>query len=158
MNDTHLEITCTRWRHDSVAEVDLNSAIAIADELQTQFGLSTEVIDMRAAVPLNYSPLVEPVTESGKALLLSDAVERGSAMQTFAANLTQLFFDGLDAAAGCLGIAQIDDPRRRIGNPVLSRARVGVGCDPERILSLKNHGPGTKQGREELIRGAKAGI
>ena len=34
----------------------LYTAIAAADELQTRFGLSAEVIDLRAATPLNYEP------------------------------------------------------------------------------------------------------
>ena len=36
----------------------LYTAIAAADELQTRFGLSAEVVDLRAATPLNYAPLV----------------------------------------------------------------------------------------------------
>ena len=36
----------------------LYTAIAAADELKAQHGLSAEVIDLRAANPLNYEPLV----------------------------------------------------------------------------------------------------
>src|SRR5215469_16194016 len=60
----------------------LYTAIATADELQSRFGLSAEVVDLRAAVPLNYAPIVESVRRTGKVLLVSDAVERGSVMQT----------------------------------------------------------------------------
>ena len=49
----------------------LYTAIAAADELQSRFGLSAEVIDLRAANPLNYEPLVESVRKTGKVLLAS---------------------------------------------------------------------------------------
>src|SRR5205085_3835612 len=58
----------------------LYTAIAAADELQSRFGVSAEVIDLRAANPLDYAPLVESVKKTGKVLLASDAVERGSVM------------------------------------------------------------------------------
>ena len=53
--------------------------------------------------PLNYDPLVESVRKTGKVLLVSDAVERGSVMQTVAANLTQLCFDDLDGPPVTIG-------------------------------------------------------
>ena len=40
-------------------------------ELQKRFGVSAEVIDLRAATPLNYEPLVESVRKTGKVLLVS---------------------------------------------------------------------------------------
>ena len=55
----------------------LYTAIAAADELRRAFGISAEVIDLRAADPLNYEPLVESVRKTGKVLLACDAVERG---------------------------------------------------------------------------------
>ena len=72
------------------------TAIAAADELAAKHGLAAEVIDLRAVVPLNYDPLVESVRKTGKVLLASDAVERGSVMHTVASNLTELCFDYLD--------------------------------------------------------------
>src|SRR5207248_2250207 len=60
----------------------LYTAIAAADDLQARFGLSAEVVDLRAANPLNYEPLVASLRKTGKVLLASDAVERGSVMQT----------------------------------------------------------------------------
>jgi 2-oxoisovalerate dehydrogenase E1 component len=47
----------------------LYTAVSAAVELQTRFGISAEVIDLRAATPLNYDPLVESVRKTGKALL-----------------------------------------------------------------------------------------
>ena len=60
----------------------LYTAVAAADELKSRYNLSAEVIDLRAANPLNYDPLAESVRKTGKVLLASDAVERGSVMHT----------------------------------------------------------------------------
>src|ERR1017187_9957191 len=60
----------------------LYTAIAAAGELQSKHGISTEVVDLRAANPLNYAPLVESVRKTGKVLLACDAVDPGSAMKT----------------------------------------------------------------------------
>ena len=81
----------------------LYTAIDAADELAAQFGLSAEVIDLRSANPLNYEPLAESVRKTGKVLLASDAVERGSVLQTVAAEPDQLCFDDLDAPPVVVG-------------------------------------------------------
>src|ERR1019366_8709111 len=49
----------------------LYTAIAAADELLERFDLSTEVIDLRSANPLEYGPIVESVRKTGKVLLVS---------------------------------------------------------------------------------------
>ena len=74
----------------------LYTAIAAVGELRPQYGISDEAIDLRAANPLNYAPLVESVCKTGKVLLACDAVDRGSVMQSVAGTLTQLCFDDLD--------------------------------------------------------------
>ena len=48
----------------------LYTAVAAATELEQKFGLSAEIIDLRAANPLNYDPLVESVRKTGKVLLV----------------------------------------------------------------------------------------
>src|ERR1039458_2660844 len=75
----------------------LYTAVEAANRLEKEFGLSAEIIDLRAVNPLNYELLVASVRKTGKVLLASDAVERGCALHTVATNLTQLCFDDLDA-------------------------------------------------------------
>ena len=75
----------------------LYNAVAAADELQKKYGVSAELVDLRSVNPLNYEPVAASVRKTGKVLLITDAVERGSVMQTVAATLTQLCFDDLDA-------------------------------------------------------------
>jgi 2-oxoisovalerate dehydrogenase E1 component len=136
----------------------LYTAIATADELQSRFGLSAEVVDLRAAVPLNYAPLVESVHKTGKALLLSDAVERGSVMQTVAANLTQLCFDDLDAPPVVLGSRNWITPAAELEALFFPQPAWILDAIHDRILPLKNYKPGAKQGLEELVRRAKQGV
>ena len=54
----------------------LYTAIAAADELQSRFGVSAEVIDLRAANPLNYEPLAESVQQDRQS---AAGVRRGGA-------------------------------------------------------------------------------
>src|SRR4030095_12129122 len=44
----------------------LYTAVAAADVLQATYGISAELIDLRAANPLNYDPLVASVKKTGK--------------------------------------------------------------------------------------------
>ena len=92
---------------------------------QRSFGLSAEVIDLRAANPLNYAPLVESVRKTGKVLLVSDAVERGCVMQTVAADLTQFCFDDLDAPPVVVGSRNWITPAAELE---ASSSRSATGC------------------------------
>ncbi|MDR1862729.1 MAG: dehydrogenase, partial [Treponema sp.] len=47
-----------------------------------QYGLEAEIIDLRFINPLNYEKIVESVKKTGRLLLASDAVERGSFLHT----------------------------------------------------------------------------
>src|SRR4030095_6902445 len=81
----------------------LYRAVAAARELESRYGVSAEIVDLRTANPLNYEPIAASVRKTGKVLLVSDAVERGSVMQTVASNLTQLCFDDLAAPPVVIG-------------------------------------------------------
>ncbi len=136
----------------------LYTAIAAAEELQARFGLSAEVIDLRAAVPLNYEPLIESVRKTGKVLLLCDAVERGSVMQTVAANLTQLCFDHLDAPPVVVGSRNWITPAAELEALFFPQPAWILDAIHERILPLRDYKPGTRQDLGELVRRAKLGI
>ena len=81
----------------------LYRALEAAARLQSDYGLSCEVIDARSIVPFNYEPVIASVQKTGRILLASDACERGSVLQTMAAKITQLAFDYLDAPPVVLG-------------------------------------------------------
>ena len=136
----------------------LYTAIGAADDLAAQFGLSAEVIDLRSAVPLNYNPLVDSVRRTGKVLLLSDAVERGSVMQTVAANLTQLAFDYLDAPPVVLGSRNWITPAAELEAMFFPQRGWLLDAIHERLLPLKGYRPATNQTLEELARRARLGV
>ncbi len=136
----------------------LYTAVAAADDLQARFGISAEIVDLRAAVPLNYEPLVESVRKTGKALLLSDAVERGSVMQTVAANLTQLCFDDLDAPPVVLGSRNWITPAAELEALFFPQPAWILDAIHERILPLRDYKAGTKQDLGEMVRRSTLGI
>jgi 2-oxoisovalerate dehydrogenase E1 component len=136
----------------------LYTAIAAADELKAKFGLSAEVIDLRAANPLNYEPLAASVRKTGKVLLVSDAVERGSVMQTVAATLTQLCFDDLDGPPVVIGSRNWITPAAELEALFFPQPGWLLDAIHERILPLKGHRPQTNQTLGEVQRRDRLGI
>ena len=136
----------------------LYTAIAAADELQARYGMSADVIDLRAANPLDYGPLVESVRKTGKLLLACDAVERGSVMQTVAATLTQLCFDDLDGPPVVLGSRNWITPGAELESLFFPQVGWFLDAIHERLKPLPGYQAGTNQRLEEVVRRAKAGI
>jgi 2-oxoisovalerate dehydrogenase E1 component len=136
----------------------LYTAVAAAEDLQTQFGISAEVIDLRSANPLNYEPLAGSVRKTGKVLLVSDAVERGSVVQTVAANLTQLCFDDLDAPPVVVGSRNWITPAAELETLFFPQPAWLLDAIHERILPLKGHRPQTNQTLGELLRRSRLGV
>ena len=136
----------------------LYTAVAAADELQSGFGLSAEIVDLRTATPLNYEPLVESVRKTGKVLLVSDAVERGSVLQTVAANLTQLCFDDLDGPPVVVGARNWITPAAELEASFFPQAGWLLDAIHERIMPLKNYQPSSNQTLGELMRRARLGV
>jgi len=136
----------------------LYTAIAAADELERKHGMSAEVIDLRAASPLDYAPLVESVKKTGKVLLACDAVDRGSVMQTVAATLTQLCFDDLDGPPVVIGSRNWITPAAELETLFFPQVSWILDAIHERLKPLAGYRPATNQSLEELMRRAKAGI
>jgi 2-oxoisovalerate dehydrogenase E1 component len=136
----------------------LYTAIAAADEMQSKHGMSAEVIDLRAANPLNYAPLVESVKKTGKVLLACDAVDRGSVMQTVAATLTQLCFDDLDGPPAVVGSRNWITPAAELESLFFPQVSWLLDAIHERLKPLAGYRPQTNQSLEEMARRAKAGI
>lgn len=81
----------------------LYSAMAAADELQANYGISAEIIDARTLVPFNYDRVLESVKKTGRLLLVSEASERGSFAMTLSSNITRFAYGDLKAAPRVLG-------------------------------------------------------
>jgi 2-oxoisovalerate dehydrogenase E1 component len=136
----------------------LYTAIAAADDLETRFGVSAEVIDLRAVTPLEYDLLGESVCKTGKVLLVSEAVERGSLMHTVAANLTQFCFDDLDGPPVVLGARNWITPAAEFETMFFPQPAWLLDAIHERILPLDGYSPTTNQGLDELARRERDGV
>jgi 2-oxoisovalerate dehydrogenase E1 component len=136
----------------------LYTALSAAEELTARFGVSAEVIDLRAANPLNYEPLVGSVRKTGKVLLACDAVERGSVMQTVAASLTQLCFDDLDAPPVVVGSRNWITPAAELEASFFPQPAWLLDAIHERILPLDGYQPHTNQSLDELVRRGRLGV
>jgi 2-oxoisovalerate dehydrogenase E1 component len=136
----------------------LYTALAAADELKAKFNLEAEVIDLRASNPLNYDLLVQSVKKTGKVLLSCDAAERGSVMQTVAANLTQLCFDDLDAPPVVLASRNWITPAAELEKMFFPQPDWLIDAIHERILPLKGYSPHTNQTIAELAGRARNGV
>ena len=136
----------------------LYTAVTAADRLQAEFGIFAELVDLRAANPLNYDALVESVRKTGKVLLACDAVERGCVMQTVAATLTQLCFDDLDAPPVVIGSRNWITPAAELEALFFPQATWFLDAIHERILPLKGYRPVTNQSLGEVSRRARLGV
>ncbi len=133
-------------------------AVRAAELLAEQYGLSAEIIDLRAANPLDYEPLVESVKKTGKVLLLCDAVERGCVMQGVAASLTQMAFDWLDAPPVVLGSRNWITPAAELEAMFFPQPEWVLDAIHERIVPLRNHRVTTNQSGGELARRLRLGV
>jgi len=136
----------------------LYRALEAAETLQAQYGLSTEVIDARFINPLNYDKIMQSVQKTGKLLLASDAVERGSFLHTIASNITQLAFDFLDGPVVVVGARNWITPPAELDESFFPQASWLIDAIHERILPLPGHQPTTAQGLDTIVKRNRQGI
>lgn len=75
----------------------LYKAVEAADGLRAEFGFSAEIIDARSLVPFDYAPVLASLEKTGRLLIITEAVERGSFAATLAANIQRLGWSHLKA-------------------------------------------------------------
>lgn len=136
----------------------LYRALEAAEQLQQQYGLSTEVIDARFLNPLNYEPIIDSVQKTGKVVLASDACERGSFLHTMASNISQLAFDYLDGPVAVVGARNWIVPSAELEEAFFPQAAWIIDTLHERVLPLPGHQPTTVQATEEILRRNRLGI
>jgi len=136
----------------------LYTAIAAADQLADRFNLSTEVIDLRSANPLDYGPLVDSVRKTGKVLLISEAVERGGVMQTVASTLTQVCFDALDGPPVVVGSRNWITPAPELEAMFFPQSPWVLDAIHEQLLPLEGYRPSSNRTRGEILRRARLGV
>jgi len=136
----------------------LYRVLEAADTLEQQYGMKADVWDCRCINPLDYAPLVESVRKTGRVLLASDACERGSVMQTIAANLMQMAFDALDAPPVVVGSRNWITPAYELEDAFFPQPAWIIDAIHEQIVPLAGHTPTTVQTAMERMRQHRLGV
>lgn len=136
----------------------LYSGMKAVEELKEKYGLEAELIDLRFINPLNYDKLVESVKKTGRVVLASDAVERGSALHNIADNLTTLCFDYLDAPPVVIGAKNWISPAAEMEKDYYPQASWMIDAIHQRILPLPGHVPTHNYTTGELLRITRKGV
>ncbi len=75
----------------------IHRALAAADKLQKEKGISIEVIDPRTVVPLDKQAIYDSVKKTGRLVIMDEEPKTGSASAEIAALVAEEAFDLLDA-------------------------------------------------------------
>ena len=136
----------------------LYRAMDAAKILSEKYGVEAEVIDARSIVPFNYDKVVESVKKTGRIILASDACARGSILNDFATNISNLCFDYLDAPAVVCGAQNWITPPFEFDGEFFPQAEWIIDCINDKILPLKDHVSTINTSDAETIRKAKKGV
>jgi 2-oxoisovalerate dehydrogenase E1 component len=136
----------------------LYTALEAADVLERQYGLRSDVIDIRFINPLDYDILMESVQKTGKVLFTSDAVERGSFLNTIASQLTQMAFDSFDSPPVIVGARNWITPGAELEEMFFPQKEWLLDAIHEKIQPLPGYTATTNQSVGEMRRRNKRGI
>jgi 2-oxoisovalerate dehydrogenase E1 component len=136
----------------------LYRVLEAAATLEQKFGLSCEIIDARSIVPFNFAKVLESVKKTRKILLASDACERGSALQTFAAKIVQFAFDELDAPPVVVGARNWITPADEVEDAFFPYPSDILDAVHEHILPLKGYTLVRSCSIEDLMRRSREGV
>jgi 2-oxoisovalerate dehydrogenase E1 component len=136
----------------------LYRAIEAANILEEKHGVSCEMIDARSIVPFNFEKVIASVKKTRKILLASDACERGSALQTFAAKITQFAFDELDAPPTVVGARNWITPADEVEDAFFPYPSDLIDAVHEHLIPLKGYQASRPADNRELLRRSAEGI
>jgi 2-oxoisovalerate dehydrogenase E1 component len=136
----------------------LYRALEAADILKEKYNLEAEVIDARSLVPFNYELVIESVKKTGKIVLASDAVARGSYLNDMASNITNFAFDYLDAPPVVVGSRNWITPSFEQEQFFFPQADWIIDAIHEKILPLKDHQVNNNFTELELLDRSKKGV
>ena len=85
--------------------------LAAAETLETEHGISAEVIDLRSLVPLDMETVLTSVRKTGRCVVASQAVLIGSFVNEIVARIQHDAFDDLDGPVGRIGAANGISPQ-----------------------------------------------
>lgn len=137
----------------------LYKAVKAADILKEKYGISAEVINLHSIVPLQYEKLIESVKKTGKVVLASDAVTRGSFLNDIAENLTHFAFDYLDAPPVVVGAQNWITPPFEFDEDFFPQESWILDAINEKIMPLPGHvATVNNYNHVEQLRRAKEGV
>ncbi len=136
----------------------LYKAVEAAKILEEKYGVEAEIIDARSIVPFNYEKVVESVKKTGRIILASDACSRGSILNDFARNISELCFDYLDAPAVVCGAQNWITPPYEFDAEFFPQPEWIVDYINDKILPLKGHVSTINTSDAEIMRKAKKGV
>ncbi|MGI6433508.1 MAG: alpha-ketoacid dehydrogenase subunit alpha/beta [Sphaerochaetaceae bacterium] len=128
-----------------------------AKELE-KYGLDAEVIDLRWINPLKYDVLVESVKKTGRVVLVTDSTERGSYLQTVAANISRLAFGYLDAPAVVVGSKNWITPPAEMEDYYFPQVDSIIDAIDQQILPLADYQGKKESSNQEFNRTSAKGV
>lgn len=129
-----------------------------AKELEEKYGISCEIIDARSIVPFNYDKVLASVRKTRKIVLTSDACERGSALQTMAAKITQFAFDDLDGPPVVVGARNWITPADEVEDAFFPQPADILDAVHEHVLPLQGYSPAREVSKADLLRRSAQGV
>ncbi|NLC40022.1 MAG: dehydrogenase [Clostridiaceae bacterium] len=136
----------------------LYPALKAAEEMQSKYGISAEVIDARSLVPFNYKLVLESVKQTGKCIVASDACARGSFLNDIARNIQELAFDYLDAPVTILGSRNWITPAHELEEKFFPQPDWFIDLYHQRIAPIKGYTPVQSFTDTEMLRRNKFGV
>jgi len=136
----------------------LYRALEAAKTLEEQYDVSCELIDARTLVPFNYEPVIRSVQKTGRIVLVSDACERGSIIQTMAAKVSELAFGYLDAPPVVVGARNWITPADEVEEAFFPYPADILDAIHEHILPLEGYTVRRPCDAEEIIRRNRLGV
>ncbi len=136
----------------------LYRALEAAKTLETEYGMSAEIIDARTLVPFNYEKVVESVKKTGKIVIVGDACERNSVMRDMASNIADLAFDYLDAPPVVVASRNWITPSYELEKFFFPQADTILDAISERIVPLPGRTAKYNYTDVEKLRRSKLGV
>jgi 2-oxoisovalerate dehydrogenase E1 component len=136
----------------------LYRALDAAKILEEKYGMSAEIIDARSLVPFNYEPVIESVKKTGRVVITGDASARGSFLNDFASNITEMAFDYLDAPPVVVGSRNWITPAYELEDSFFPQPDWIVDAIHEKIVPLKGHVSKSNFTPLEQVRRSKEGV
>ena len=133
-------------------------ALQAAEVLESEYGISAEIIDARSLVPFNYDLVLRSVKKTGRIVLASDACARGSFLCDLASNITSMAFDDLDAPPVIVGSRNWITPAYEMEQHFFPQPWWIIDAIHEKIVPLKNHKVKTDWTDNTLRNRSKSGI